>query len=78
MSYLNRVDSAEKAIEFLKSLHEHGLLYHPEESAAACLAQHGIVRTYLAQIDRNMKRCFNFLQDPCDTALKIINGDHVS
>lgn len=72
MSYLDRVDSAESAIAFLRSLHDHGLLYHPEESALESLQSHKLAPWAIAQIERNMKRCFDYLADPCETALEIM------
>jgi hypothetical protein len=71
MSYLNRVNSPETAKAFLTALHDHGLLYHPEESAFDSLTSHNIGKAFLGQIDRNMKACFQYLADPCEFALTL-------
>jgi hypothetical protein len=74
MSYLNRVTSKETAESFLAELHKRRLLYHPEESAFDCLNNSGIGKAFLLQIERNMKRCFEYLPDPCETALQLLNA----
>lgn len=73
MSYLNRVDSAESARAFFVALHDHGLLFHPEDSAADCLSHHGLAGWAIDQIERNRVRCFTYLPDPCEVALEILN-----
>ena len=66
------VYDAESATRFLVNLHRLGMLYHPEESAGDCLRHHGIGRAFLWQIENNMRACFRFLPDPCQTALNIV------
>ncbi len=78
MAYcLPTVTSKETAESFLSELHKRGHLYHPEESAFDCLNNSGIGKASLSQIERNMKLCFEYLPDPCETALQLINAaDH--
>ncbi len=75
MSYLNRVTDEESAKAFLASLHSHGLLFHPDDSAFDCLAHHGLAQWSLAQIDRNMRRTHAFLPCPSEFSLLLINGN---
>lgn len=69
-----KVTNATTAKAFLSGLHERGLLYHPEESAAGSLWSHDLGADELAGIDANMRACFDHLPDPCETALDILNA----
>ena len=65
----------ETAILFLTELADAGLLFHPEEAAADCLAHHGLTDDTLAEIDRHMSATFIHLADPCEVALELINRE---
>jgi hypothetical protein len=75
MAYcLAAVTSKETAESFLVDLQKQGNLYHPEDSAFDCLCNAGLSYDALVVIDRNMKRCFDYLPDPCETALQLLNA----
>lgn len=71
MKYLDAVNSARTAKAFLRSLHDSGLLYHPEESAKDCLNWHELPDSTLTCIEQNMKACFKYLADPCEIAVEV-------
>lgn len=70
-AYMAPVNSAETAVAFLTALHAEGLLFHPEEDPFECLALHNLPTVNLLRINGNMAACFNYLPDPCETALAI-------
>ena len=69
--FTDPVTSTETAIAFMRSLHENGLLYHPEESAWSSLDRQGLKFEVLIMIQHNMVRCFAYLDDPCETAIQV-------
>jgi hypothetical protein len=74
---LPAVTSKETAESFLSELHKRGHLYHPDESTFDCLSHSGLAYNTLIKIDLGMQCCFEYLPDPCETALQLINAvDH--
>lgn len=71
MAYLDPVKSPKTAKGFLRALHKAGLLYHCEESARDCLDWHNLPESTLQGIEDNMHACFQYLPDPCQTALNV-------
>ncbi|WP_321336533.1 hypothetical protein [Breoghania sp.] len=65
---------AKTARQFLQELHDAGLLYHPEERAADCLSFHKLSTDRLAEIERNMRATFDYL-DPCAVAVELTTAD---
>ena len=74
-AYLEPVTDAESAMAFLRALHVNGLLYHPEEDAAGCLTLHDLPLETVSAIEANMTQTWQFLLDPCETALRIANAE---
>ena len=65
--------SASTARTFLAELADAGMLFHPEEDASDCLASHNLPADKLAEIGRCMAATFDYLDDPCEDALALIN-----
>lgn len=70
MTFTTPTDAA-TAAAFIRELHSAGLLYHPEDDAADCLAHHNLPADTLATIQRNMDATFALLDDPCEVALDL-------
>lgn len=70
-AYLEPVTDSASAMRFLASLAQHGLAYHPDESAKDSLWAHRLDLATLATIDSNMQACHQYLLDPSETLLDL-------
>jgi hypothetical protein len=61
---------AETAEKFLAELADAELMYHPEDEAADCLSGQNIREEVIERIQINMNLSFQFLDDPCEIALR--------
>lgn len=57
---------------FLDRLHSAGLLYHPDDLAADCLAHHRLAPRALRRIEAGMEACRAILPDPSHIALEVM------
>lgn len=63
---------------FLTELADANLMYHPEDCAADCLDQTGTSADQIRHIQANMELCFEYLEDPCKEALRLMKATNTN
>lgn len=69
--YCTTIDTADKALTFMQALVDNDHMWHPEERAINC----GIEPELAKVLQRRMDECWEVLDDPCATALDIMEAE---